>query len=175
MGRKVLAAMLAVLLIQGPGGNFINGWEKRNVQAAEESKMTQDSSLQAADTASIGTGTSATEPAVSASKDSAGGLSGAEPTEPAAEAAASTASEPHAGPSAPASSTAFAVSVISVTFGVSFTIKGLSKTFRQLLVTFLTPSYVVPKAKHPCFTFGQDKFSSTASISNEFNTLQSST
>ena len=104
MGRKVLAAMLAVLLIQGTGGNFINGWEKRNVQAAEESKMTQDSSLQAADTASIGTGTSATEPAVSASKDSAGGLSGAEPTEPAAEAAASTASEPHAGPSAPASS-----------------------------------------------------------------------
>lgn len=103
-GRKVLAAMLAVLLIQGTGGNFINGWEKRNVQAAEESKMTQDSSLQAADTASIGTGTSATEPAVSASKDSAGGLSGAEPTEPAAEAAASTASEPHAGPSAPTSS-----------------------------------------------------------------------
>ena len=103
-GRKVLAVMLAVLLIQGTGGNFINGWEKRNVQAAEESKMTQDSSLQAADTASIGTGTSATEPAVSASKDSAGGLSGAEPTEPAAEAAASTASEPHAGPSAPASS-----------------------------------------------------------------------
>ncbi len=103
-GRKVLAAMLAVLLIQGTGGNFINGWEKRNVQAAEESKMTQDSSLQAADTASIGTGTSATEPAVSASKDSAGGLSGAEPTEPAAEAAASTASEPHAGLSAPASS-----------------------------------------------------------------------
>lgn len=98
--RKVLAAMLAVLLIQGT----VNGWEKRNVQAAEESKMTQDSSLQAADTASIGTGTSATEPAVSASKDSAGGLSGAEPTEPAAEAAASTASEPHAGPSAPASS-----------------------------------------------------------------------
>lgn len=89
-GRKVLAAMLAVLLIQGTGGNFINGWEKRNVQAA--------------DTASIGSGTSATEPAVSASKDSAGGLSGAEPTEPAAEAAASTASEPHAGPSAPASS-----------------------------------------------------------------------
>ena len=35
-GRKVLAAMLAVLLIQGTGGNFINGWEKRNVQAAEE-------------------------------------------------------------------------------------------------------------------------------------------
>ena len=103
-GRKGLAAMLAVLLIQGTGGNFINGWEKRNVQAAEESKMTQDSSLQAADTASIGTGTSATEPAVSASKDSAGRLSGAEPTEPAAEAAASTASEPHAGPSAPASS-----------------------------------------------------------------------
>ena len=100
----MLAAMLAVLLIQGTGGNFINGWEKRNVQAAEESKMTQDSSLQAADTASIGTGTSATEPAVSASKDSAGGLSGAEPTEPAAEAAASTASEPHAGLSAPASS-----------------------------------------------------------------------
>ena len=103
-GRKVLAAMLAVLLIQGTGGNSINGWEKRNVQAAEESKMTQDSSLQAADTASIGIGTSATEPAVSASKDSAGGLSGAEPPEPAAEAAASTASEPHAGPSAPVSS-----------------------------------------------------------------------
>ena len=100
----MLAAMLAVLLIQGAEGNSINGWEKRNVQAAEESKMTQDSSLQEADTASIGTGTSATEPAVSASKDSAGGLSGAEPTEPAAEAAASTASEPHAGPSAPASS-----------------------------------------------------------------------
>ena len=103
-GRKVLAAMLAVLLIQGTGGNSINGWEKRNVQAAEESKMTQDSSLQAADTASIGIGTSATEPAVSASKDSAGGLSGAEPPEPAAEAAASTASVPHAGPSAPVSS-----------------------------------------------------------------------
>ena len=114
MGRKVLAAMLAVLLIQGTGGNFINGWEKRNVQAAEESKMTQDSSLQAADTASIGTGTSATEPAVSASKDSAGGLSGAEPTEPAAEAAASTASEPHAGPSAPASSEPTAESAFPV-------------------------------------------------------------
>lgn len=113
-GRKVLAAMLAALLIQGTGGNFINGWEKRNVQAAEESKMTQDSSLQAADTASIGTGTSATEPAVSASKDSAGGLSGAEPTEPAAEAAASTASEPHAGPSAPASSEATAESASPV-------------------------------------------------------------
>lgn len=113
-GRKVLAVMLAVLLIQGTGGNFINGWEKRNVQAAEESKMTQDSSLQAADTASIGTGTSATEPAVSASKDSAGGLSGAEPTEPAAEAAASTASEPHAGPSAPASSEPTAESAFPV-------------------------------------------------------------
>lgn len=113
-GRKVLAVMLAVLLIQGTGGNFINGWEKRNVQAAEESKMTQDSSLQAADTASIGTGTSATESAVSASKDSAGRLSGAEPTEPAAEAAASTASEPHAGPSAPASSEPTAESAFPV-------------------------------------------------------------
>ena len=44
-GRKVLAVMLAVLLIQGTGGNFINGWEKRNVQAAEESKMTGSSRL----------------------------------------------------------------------------------------------------------------------------------
>lgn len=112
--RKVLTAMLAVLLIQGTGENSINGLEKRNVQAAEESKMTQDSSLQAADTASIGTGTSATEPAVSASKDSAGGLSGAEPPEPAAEAAASTASEPHAGPSVPASSEPAAEAVRSV-------------------------------------------------------------
>ncbi|MFR6468893.1 MAG: hypothetical protein ACLUQB_05970 [Lachnospiraceae bacterium] len=36
-GRKVLAAMLAVLLIQGTGGNSINGW-KSGTQAAEESK-----------------------------------------------------------------------------------------------------------------------------------------
>ncbi len=43
-GRKVLAAMLAVLLIQGAEGNPINGWENRNVQAA--------------DTASIESGTS---------------------------------------------------------------------------------------------------------------------
>ena len=89
-GRKVLAAMLAVLLIQGAEGNPINGWEKRNVQAA--------------DTASIESGTSATEPAVSASKNAAVGLSGTAPSEPATEAAVYTASEPSAEPSVPASS-----------------------------------------------------------------------
>ena len=89
-GRKVLAAMLAVLLIQGAEGNPINGWENRNVQAA--------------DTASIESGTSATEPAVSASKNAAVGLSGTAPSEPATEAAVYTASEPSAEPSVPASS-----------------------------------------------------------------------
>ena len=52
--------------------------------------------------------------------------------------------------SAPASSAPFAVRVISVTFGLSFTISGLSKTFLTALVTSLTPSYVVPNAKQPC-------------------------
>ena len=78
-------------------------------------------------------------------------------------------------PSAPASSAPLAVSVISVTFGLNFTIRGLSKTLRTADVTSFTPSYVVPKAKHPCFTFGQDKFNSTPSISALFNILQSST
>ena len=78
-------------------------------------------------------------------------------------------------PSAPPSSTPFAIDAISVTFGVNFTIKGLSKTFLTSLVTCFTPSYVFPKAIHPAFTLGQDKLSSTPSISNVFNILHNST
>ena len=64
--------------------------------------------------------------------------------------------------SAPASSAPFAGSVISVTFGVSFTINGLLvRTFLQAEVISFTPSYVVPKAKHPAFTLGQERFIST--------------
>lgn len=78
-------------------------------------------------------------------------------------------------PSAPTSSTAFAISAIFVTFGVSFTISGLSKTLLTWLVTSFTPSYVFPNAKQPAFTFGHDKFNSTPSISKVFRILHNST
>ena len=65
---------------------------------------------------------------------------------------------------------------MSVTFGVNFTISGLSvNTLFTCDVTSLTPSYVVPNAKHPALTLGQERFNSTPSISNLFKTLQSST
>ena len=77
--------------------------------------------------------------------------------------------------SAPPSSTPFAISAIFVTFGVNFTISGLLRTFLTSCVTFFTPSYVFPNAIHPSFTFGQERLSSTPSISALSNILHNST
>ena len=84
-GRKVLAAMLAVLLIQGTGGNSINGWENRNVQAAEDS-------------AGGLSGAEPTEPAAEAAASTASephaGPSAPASSEPTAESASPVPSEP---------------------------------------------------------------------------------
>ena len=66
--------------------------------------------------------------------------------------------------SAPASSTLRAMSATFVTFGDSLTIKVLSYALRTAFTTAEAPSAVTPKAIPPCFTFGQDMFSSMAGM-----------
>ncbi|CDA74468.1 unknown [Ruminococcus sp. CAG:579] len=71
--------------------------------------------------------------------------------------------------SAPAASTALAMSVMLVTFGESFTISGLSgSSFFTAAVTAAATLQSVPKAAPPCFTFGQLMFSSTISTAEGF-------
>ena len=58
--------------------------------------------------------------------------------------------------SAPPASAAFAVSVMSVTFGLSFMITGCLARFFTSLVISSTAFGFCPKAIPPAFTFGQD-------------------
>ena len=58
-------------------------------------------------------------------------------------------------PSAPASSHAFAIATMSVTFGLSFTITGFFVTALTALVTSAAASGEVPKLMPPPCTFGQ--------------------
>ena len=66
--------------------------------------------------------------------------------------------------SAPSPSTAFAISVISVTLGDSFTIRVLFHTSRTAFVTSAAEQAEVPNAIPPSFTFGQEILSSIAGI-----------
>ena len=66
--------------------------------------------------------------------------------------------------SAPASSTALAITVISVTLGESFTITGRSVRSLTALVTSAAMEGSVPNATPPFFTLGQEMFTSRASI-----------
>ena len=65
--------------------------------------------------------------------------------------------------SAPASSTAFAIVTISVTFGDSFTITGRFVLSLMALVTAAACLGSVPKATPPSLTFGQEILTSSAS------------
>ena len=67
-------------------------------------------------------------------------------------------------PLPPPASTAFAISTISVTFGESFTITGLSVTLRTALVTSSTTFGSTPKAIPSHSTFGQDTLTSKPAI-----------
>ena len=58
-------------------------------------------------------------------------------------------------PSAPPASAALAISLISVTFGVSFMTTGLSVASFISFVIFSTICGSVPNARAPCFTLGQ--------------------
>ena len=65
--------------------------------------------------------------------------------------------------SAPSASTAFAISVMFVTFGVSFTISGLLVAALTAFVTDAAPSQVTPHVTPPALTFGQEMLSSIMS------------
>src|SRR3990172_10073242 len=60
--------------------------------------------------------------------------------------------------SAPASETAFAIIVMSVTLGDSFTIKGSFVFFLTALTTRKAKSGFVPNSSHPSFLLGHDIF-----------------
>ena len=64
-------------------------------------------------------------------------------------------------PSAPAPSQALAISVMSVTFGVSFMMTGFSVTFRTAAVTAAACPGSVPKLMPPPCTLGQLMFTSS--------------
>ena len=66
--------------------------------------------------------------------------------------------------SAPAFSTAFAITVISVTLGESFTITGTVDFSLTAVVTAAAISGTVPNATPPFFTLGHDILTSTAAI-----------
>ena len=68
--------------------------------------------------------------------------------------------------SAPPASAAFAISVISVTFGLSFIITGCLATFFTSFVIASTAFGSWPKAIPPCFTFGQEMLISNISTSS---------
>ena len=63
-------------------------------------------------------------------------------------------------PSAPASSAAFAMATMSVTFGVSFTISGFSTARRTAETTSWAHFGSVPKLMPPPWTLGQLMLSS---------------
>ena len=67
-------------------------------------------------------------------------------------------------PLPPPASTAFAISTISVTFGESFTITGLSVTLRTALVTCSTTFGSTPNAMPSLSTFGHDTLTSRPAI-----------
>ena len=66
--------------------------------------------------------------------------------------------------SAPSASAARAISVMSVTFGESFTMSVRGYMFRTACTTSAALLGHVPNAIPPCFTLGQDMFSSIAGI-----------
>ena len=68
--------------------------------------------------------------------------------------------------SAPACSQAWAISTISVTFGLSFTIKVLFVAARQAATTDAAHRGSVPKTIPPCLTFGQEILISRAATSS---------
>ena len=71
--------------------------------------------------------------------------------------------------SAPAASTARAISVMLVTLGDSLTISGLSgQCCLTMEVMRSAPAHDVPNAAPPAFTLGQEMFSSTMSTSEAF-------
>ena len=67
--------------------------------------------------------------------------------------------------SAPASSTLRAISVMSVTFGVSFTIRGLPVLSLTAFTTLQAASGSVPNAAPPAFTLGHEILTSMPAIS----------
>ena len=66
--------------------------------------------------------------------------------------------------SAPASSTAFAIATMSVTFGESFTMTGKFVCAFTVRVTSAAVSGCVPKAMLPLLTFGQEILISSAAM-----------
>ena len=76
-------------------------------------------------------------------------------------------------PSAPPASTAFAISVISVTFGESFMITGCAATFFTSLVILSAIDGFCPNAIPPSFTFGQDIFISSMSTAFDTSSIAS--
>ena len=62
--------------------------------------------------------------------------------------------------SAPEASAARAISVMSVTLGVSFTISGRDVASRQSETTFSTLGTWVPSVMPPASTFGHEMFTS---------------
>ena len=73
--------------------------------------------------------------------------------------------------SAPASTQAKAISLISSALGDSFTIIGFFETSLQALTTSSADSHFIPNAIPPVFTLGQEIFSSIKSILVSFNSL----
>ncbi len=67
--------------------------------------------------------------------------------------------------SAPPASAAFAISVMSVTFGVSFMETGCAAFFFISFVMYSTMRGSCPKAIPPCSTLGQEMLTSSISIS----------
>ena len=72
-------------------------------------------------------------------------------------------------PLPPPASTAFAISTMSVTFGESLTITGLSVTLRTALVTDSTTFGSTPKAMPSHSTFGQDTLTSNPAMPSTDN------
>ena len=74
--------------------------------------------------------------------------------------------------SAPPASTAFAISVISVTLGLNFIIIGFFDTLLTALVISIADSALCPNAIPPSFTFGHDILISSMSTgaSESFST-----
>ena len=72
--------------------------------------------------------------------------------------------------SAPSASHARAISAMSVTLGESFTISVFLYRSRTALTTLAAPSHEVPNAIPPCFTLGQEMFSSMAGIFSSAST-----
>ena len=76
--------------------------------------------------------------------------------------------------SAPADSTALAISVMLVTLGESFTISGFLVAFRTAAVIISALSQCTPNAAPPFFTLGQEMFNSIicTSVSSSFSAME---